>query len=243
MKVSLITLARGSHEALRRISLYYKSLDFGNIDWIVVDHASDPPLHIEGATVVRHDDKTPWILATLRNLGAKYSRGRFLMFIGADAWIGPDWLKFVRHRNDDFALFSRDYADLNEFGELSLLSGEWPNPFGGVIWVSRDVFDYLNGFDTRFDQILCEDSDFRNRYFDSYIGIDMYGQIRFPSIGIGPKIYCWPEKGDVRRPNFITDTPNDLVDRDRAARITNSSLRYYKVRMNDMGSGERYGNH
>jgi len=237
-RVSIITACRNSHEALGRIIKYYNAIGFpADIEWIIVDHCSEPKLAVSftdvtfPVCVVRYDDCTPWIQATLFNLGASCAHGEYLMFLGIDSWVSPEWISFAMLRDDNFALFEKKVALLDKGGGITLLPDEkYMN--SGVAWVSRSVFEYLGGFETELDGLCFEDTDFRFRYVNEFATVGADYRPQPGPISLGPHVFTSPEKGSGKRPDFLHREAKKGQDINEAEGIMNKPdrLRYFAAK-------------
>ena len=158
MRVSIITPCRNSHEALRRIILYYNKYGLpANMEWIVVDHASEPVLHMEGANfnckVIRHDDSSPWIIPTLTNRGVEASSGEYIMQLDIDRFVSLSWINFAKESTDQWAVFKKKTAMLDENGKLKVLGGVGAHSSRN--WFSRTLACSSNRRKLTVSQMAC----------------------------------------------------------------------------------------
>ena len=84
-KVSIVIPVYQSHEALRRQALYWQSLNLpDDVEIIIVDDGSDPPLEADGVRFVRTNRNLAWTQDLGRNQGAEAARGDILLMTDID---------------------------------------------------------------------------------------------------------------------------------------------------------------
>ena len=187
MKVSIIIPVLDSHEILRRQLLNFENMGVpGDIEIIIVDDGSDPPLEYNGPLdikILTTNDKRPWTWALARNLGAKMAQGEYLFMYDLDHFITGNTLDYVRNFKGDKIQFTREFAILDEDGEFNqdleaLIEYGFPreryknrkfslSPLPNNFVMKRSIFRELNGY--REDLIgkpypQGEDSDFKRRW-------------------------------------------------------------------------------
>lgn len=203
MKVSIIIPIFNSNEALRRQILYLNSLNMP--DWVEVlfiDHQSEEPASfmikpVFNTKIILNPDPRPWAIASCFNMGARNAKGDYLLFTGIDHMINKPFLIWARKTMLDYAVFNRNYAILNEDGNLQSMN-TYAKPVSKN-WISRKSFYEIDGFDQRYDILGGEDLDFLKRYI-KYIGDD---KKRDDFVPIEPFLYMYPEKGNKDRPDFL----------------------------------------
>ena len=158
MKVSILMFIRDSHEMLRRQIIHMNSLKIPLwAELIIVDHANTPPLEFVvkpnfNAKIVRCEDRTPWIIPTLINLGRKHCCGEYIQIIGVDHMLSYDWIRAVGKTKEQYAHFTRYYALLNVKGEIEPVfkdngRAEFMSGSCGVKLVKMSIWDALGGYD------------------------------------------------------------------------------------------------
>lgn len=86
MQVSAIIVTRNRPALLARAIESVRAQDHADIELVVVDNASDPPLSLAGARVVRSDEMLS--AARARNLGMDHAGGQVLCFLDDDdCWL------------------------------------------------------------------------------------------------------------------------------------------------------------
>jgi len=168
---------------------------------------------------VRTEDATPWILATLCNMGADIASGEYLTFWGIDTFPSVEWCDWAKLTELEYAVFPRKQAMLDEGGNLGILDGYGFRSSRN--WVSRDVFEAIGAFNTTFDGLCYEDSFFALRY------MELRG--RNARKVIGPEVYCFPEKGDKRRPSFLHEEPKPDIQKKDIRKLVNSKLTRFQL--------------
>jgi len=204
----LITFCRDSQEAFNRVVRHYNTLNIPDaIEWVIIDHCSKPELEFETepnfrTSLSKYENCKFHIYSSLRNYGVEQARGDYLVFFGIDTWISSEWIRFALFRTDKYAVSPRNRAMLDENGKLTVLKDQLFMD-SGADWISREVFDCLGGFDVDLDEICFEDTDFRMRYLNHFATINHQGKVSMPEMSLAPRIYTWPEKGQLGRPNFL----------------------------------------
>lgn len=169
MQVSVIIPTYNEAENLPNLLDCLKRQTFRDFEIIVADNKStDETCAIAekyGAKVVEGG-----LPAEGRNNGARHAQGEILVFLDADALCGDDFLeKNIRSfvaRMGEFAMpriktSSGDFRDKIIFGfhDFWLLATKKIKPFtmGFSIFIRRDIFEKINGFDEKMN--LGEDAD------------------------------------------------------------------------------------
>ncbi|TBT82655.1 glycosyltransferase [Propioniciclava sinopodophylli] len=153
---------------------------------IVSDYGSTHPEPVEqvalesGATYVYSDVRDePWSRSRALNAGFAVAQGQVLLCTDADMLFSPDSLRLVsdwviRFPNTTALIECRDlpfgWDDdhvaahgfmFDEFESNAKLRGRWG--MGGLVAVSRDVYDRVRGLDERMHTYGAEDLDFGQR--------------------------------------------------------------------------------
>jgi len=120
MKLSVIIPVLNSHEIVRRQSLYFAKMKLpDSVEVIFVDDGSDPPIESDVARIVRTNDRRPWTQPKARNIGAMHAKGEFLIFTDIDHIVTQEAIAHGREYPYDFGRFYREFAILDEEGNLS----------------------------------------------------------------------------------------------------------------------------
>ena len=107
--------------------------------------------------------------AANRNNGAKFARGKWLVFTDDDCLPDPQWLeayaKAIVDEHSHKVFEGRTYVDRprKSLGEVSPI-----NEAGGYLWscnfsIEKQLFESINGFDERFPYAAMEDVDLNYR--------------------------------------------------------------------------------
>jgi hypothetical protein len=166
------------------------------IEVIFVDDFSLPPLTISvepefNLKLIRHADARPWTIAGAFNLGAETAKGQYMIFMGIDHMLSKPAIQFALDSVEEYAIVPKKYALLNDGGVLQRISGGY-SP-SAKWWISRNLFDKLNGFDAKkYVGRGGEDLDIlrRSRLNRNQVVADTF-------------IYALPYPPDPRRPNDI----------------------------------------
>lgn len=129
MKLSIIISVLNSQEAFRRQCIYWKSHALASdIEFIIIDDGSDIPLTdtvgVPNLQIIRRepiliDGKRPWTVELARNLGARQSKGEYLLMTDIDYIIPKDAIETVYTLQEDKAGFHRSFGVLDERGTLT----------------------------------------------------------------------------------------------------------------------------
>jgi glycosyltransferase involved in cell wall biosynthesis len=182
MKVSIIIPALNEEEMLPRLLESIKIQGFDDYEVIVADaHSRDRTREIAagfGCRVV--DGGLP---AVGRNAGAAVAQGEFLFFLDADVILPPGFIRNVYDEMQDryIDLATCEIRPLSDYQldriihrmiNLAVLLNLWMDPkaFGFCIFVTRRLFQRVNGFDETI--YVAEDNDFVKRG-------SVYSQLRY----------------------------------------------------------------
>jgi hypothetical protein len=124
MRLSIITAVLNSPEVVRRHSIYYRNMPLpDDVEWIVVDDKSIPPLNpadydLPRMTIVQHMLPGIWTQPAARNFGAKHAVGDYLLCTDIDHILTLDLINFARTTDFDFVKLRREVAVLDEQGRF-----------------------------------------------------------------------------------------------------------------------------
>jgi len=120
IKLSIIIPVLNSHEIVRRQIEHFKKMDLpDDVEIIIVDDGSDPPLEGEGVEIIATNDTRPWTQPKARNIGAAAARGEVLLFTDIDHIISRVAVDFGRDFKYDYGRFYRELGGLNEYGDFT----------------------------------------------------------------------------------------------------------------------------
>lgn len=130
MKLSIVTAVLNSPEVVRRHILHYKNMPLpDDVEWILVDDKSDPPLlklqeefpedyTLPNLKIYRHDRPGIWTQPAARNFGAKRATGDKLLCTDIDHILTKELIDFALTTEYDFCKLKREVAVLNEEGKF-----------------------------------------------------------------------------------------------------------------------------
>jgi hypothetical protein len=111
-----------SPEVVRRHVLHYQAMPLpDDVEWIVVDDKSNPPLKQEDyllprMKIVYHTLPGIWTQPAARNFGAKHAIGERLLCTDIDHILTRELIDFARTTDFDFVKLRREVAVLDENG-------------------------------------------------------------------------------------------------------------------------------
>ena len=167
MKVSIINAVLNSPEVVKRQILHYNKIGLpGDVELIIVDDGSKPPLKIEVEpqftfSLYATNDYRPWTQPAARNFGAKKAKGEYLILTDIDHIISKEVIEAARNAQADVVRFKREAGILDEKGSFT----QWMDalrkygfnrgklkiaPHGNSYIFKRDLFLELGGVDERF---------------------------------------------------------------------------------------------
>jgi glycosyltransferase involved in cell wall biosynthesis len=125
VRLSIVIPVLNSHEIVRRQILHFKKMNLpDDVELIIVDDGSDPPLEIEDAEeieaeIVRTNDRSPWTQPKARNIGAIRATGETLLFTDIDHIVTKPAIEMGRNYPYDYGKFKRELGVLDEGGTFS----------------------------------------------------------------------------------------------------------------------------
>lgn len=123
--VSIITAVLDSPEIVRRHMLHYQAMPLpDNVEWIIADDKSTPPLcqvdyDLPRLTIVRHTRPGIWTQPAARNFAVKHARGEMLICTDIDHIISQELLTCVATTPYDVVRFRREAGVLDEYGHFT----------------------------------------------------------------------------------------------------------------------------
>jgi len=210
MKVSLIIPVLNSHEVVRRQILHYEKIGLPeDVELIFVDDGSDPPIETDSniCTILQTNDTREWTWPVARNFGAKHARGEYFIMADLDHIVTREIIDTVRNFDGDFVRFHRQFAILDEDGNLSqdrdvLRSYGLPDrydlkltPHRNQFAIHKDLYWKMGGF--REDRIGMpypqrEDGDFAKQWRQLYEQGDVRDFDDLHGLEKRPTIYMFP---------------------------------------------------
>ena len=163
MKLSIVIPVLNSHEIVRRQSLYYKKMRLPkDVELILVDDGSSPPLESSVAKVITTNDYRSWTQPKARNIGASEAKGEFILFTDIDHIVTREAIDQARTGRYDYGRFRREFGVLMKDGDVSqrygvLMGYGVPGPrlqSRGLkischtlsMFIRRSVFEDIGGF-------------------------------------------------------------------------------------------------
>jgi hypothetical protein len=159
-RVSILFLVFESYEMVRRQVLYLNSLNLSKeFEVIFADDGSNPPVilydkpNFSYKMVYRERTKS-WTIPKIINYAASFAKGVYLMFLGVDHILSPDWVDYALRSNSGYSVFCRKYALINASGNLLKIQyrGYGEDDFSDCFvdytslgWVRRNHFVKLEG--------------------------------------------------------------------------------------------------
>ena len=130
MKLSIIISVLNSHEILRRQLLHYGKMDLpDDIDFIIMDDCSDPPLHlvpqmfpncnIKNLWIYPTNDSREWTVAPARNAAARISTAPYYLMTDLDHFWLKDAVMEAYNFTEDRMAFQRYFGVLDEGGNFT----------------------------------------------------------------------------------------------------------------------------
>ncbi len=160
--ISIIIPVLNSHEVLRRQVLHFEKMGLpDDVEIIIVDDGSDPPLQIDThlrLTLHRSNDFRPWTWAVARNTGAKLAKGEYFIMADLDHIISKEFIDATLAFKGDHIRINREFAVLDENGNLTQdreileqygLPKDKPlkfNPHRNQFAIHKDLYWKLGGY-------------------------------------------------------------------------------------------------
>lgn len=122
MRVSIIFAVLNSHEILKRQLIHFSKMGLpDNIEIIIADDGSDPPLGANGLrnlTLFQTNDFRPWTQPIARNKCAEIAKGEYLICTDIDHILVRKLIDTVLNADYDIIRFKREAAILDENGDF-----------------------------------------------------------------------------------------------------------------------------
>jgi len=213
-KLSVIIAVLDSHEVVKRQLLHFEKMMFDNVEFIIVDDGSDPPLDdwlVQNMDtpelnlrMAGTNDKRKWSQPCARNFGAKIAYSQKFLMTDIDHVLSKEAIQFCIDSDEDKVMFPRQWAILDKDGGINqshrILDtyGLSPKIFeerglnGGMhhntFMIKRSLFEKLGGYDESFcGKYGGDDTDFSNRYSQLHKKGEAKRHV------LGPSIYVFPD--------------------------------------------------
>jgi len=188
-RVSVVIPTRNRTDKLARCLESVSKSDYGNLEVIVVDDASEKPVgamlsgRFPNVRFIRNEERS--LLSCSRNSGAAESGGDYVLFLDDDNVIAPDMIRLLAETLDEsernavssplIFYLSRpttvwtSYITTSKFPGFYKLHTDIPPgeastfSFHNSFMVKKKVFDSLNGFDCANFPIRFGEVDFAHR--------------------------------------------------------------------------------
>jgi len=121
MRVSIVNAVLDSPEVVRRHVLHYQKIGLpDDVEWIIVDDGSEPPLpENDMYRLFQTNDKRAWTQPTARNIGVKHTKGEYLILTDIDHIISRDVIELARSTDADLIRFKRYAGVLDKNGDFT----------------------------------------------------------------------------------------------------------------------------
>lgn len=163
VKLSIIIPVFESYEALLRQSLYWQKLALpDDVEIIIIDDGSDPPLEAPGVTMLRSNSRLAWTQDLSRNQAAVQANGDCLLMTDIDHILSRDAIIAARAFTGARLQFPRYFGVLLEDGtftdDVDILieygfdprrlrrRGLYASFHGNTFAMPRAVFEELGGY-------------------------------------------------------------------------------------------------
>ena len=201
MKLSIIIPVLNSHEIVRRQIEHFKKMDLpDDVEIIIVDDGSDPPIESDDVEIIATNDKRLWTQPKARNVGASKAKGEVLLFTDIDHIIDKKAVNFGRIFPYDYGRFYRELGLLDLTGNFTQEPKElmhWgvslEKAHGDLhigchvlsMYIKKDVFKDVGGFREKIGKHPThDDGDMKRK-------LNRNGYIKCPD-NERPKIYMIP---------------------------------------------------
>jgi len=179
MKLSIIIPVLNSHEIVRRQIEHFKKMNLpDDVEIIIVDDGSDPPLESEDVKIVQTGDKRPWTQPKARNIGSSKATGETFLFTDIDHVVDERAVDFGREFKYDYGRFKRELGVLDESGDLTQdpdILIDWGVPEAKATgnlhigchvmsqYIKSEVFSKTGGFREKLTQHPTHDDGYMKR--------------------------------------------------------------------------------
>jgi ADP-heptose:LPS heptosyltransferase len=170
--VSIIILAWNNLEYTKKCIDSIRKNTKVKYQLVVVDNGSSDRTCQYLETVLKDDDV---LIRNARNigfssgnnLGARVARGEYLCFLNNDCEVSEGWINQLFDASKDLGLVGPSMGQVApdfqkkefKFVGFAREDNEWSYIEGWCLFLRREIFNFVGGFDTKFDPYLCEDAD------------------------------------------------------------------------------------
>ncbi len=165
MQLSIVNAVLNSPEIVRRHVIHYKKMPLPyNVEWIIIDDGSDPPIEFNNMYRVYYtNDKRPWTQPAARNHGVRKAVGDYVLCLDIDHIVPKETIDFLlTDHGYDIIRFRRECGVLDENGDFTQdinVMREWglePErgiklpPHGNSYAFRRDLYLELGGVSEQY---------------------------------------------------------------------------------------------
>lgn len=166
MRISIVTAVKNRPIHISKSAAAISASEL-HCEHIIVDWASDPPVHREELPkdkriiLIRVDKNLPWWLAGAYNLGFAIASGEVVLKSDADILLGPKFLSQIIE-NSSHADFSCGRLTMQDYALDSSLF-----PSSGLFWAKRQALINVRGFNPLIFGWGWDEIDLYTRLFSS----------------------------------------------------------------------------
>jgi glycosyltransferase involved in cell wall biosynthesis len=158
MRASIVIAVLNSHEVVRRQILHFENMPLPeDVELIIVDDGSSPPIEVNGHMVYKTNDFRPWTQPEARNKGVEFAKGEYVICTDIDHILVKETIETVLNTKYDVVRFKRCVGVLDENGDFSMdremleaygyprNRGERISAHGNSYAIKRELFLKLGG--------------------------------------------------------------------------------------------------
>ena len=170
--VSIVILCRNNLEYTKKCIESIRKNTEVSYQLVVVDNGSSDGTCQYLEIVLKDRDVLIWNpknigFSSANNLGARVASGEYLCFLNNDCEVGSGWVRQLLEAAKNSALVGASVFCLQpdframtfKFVGTGKEDNEWSYIEGWCLFLKREIFNFVGGFDTRFDPYLSEDAD------------------------------------------------------------------------------------
>jgi len=206
MKLSIIFPVLNSHEFVRRQIKYLSKLNLEDVEVLIMDDGSNPPLmtRSKAVKIIPTNDYRQWTQEIARNSGAKIAKGKNLILMDIDHILTQDAIDFCKDFDGDKVNFVRRFGILDENGNVDCTKETIKKAGVRRKWIPRQGLRYVPGHRNNF----C----MRKQLFWRLGGYKEHLAGKAYPYGGGPDAKWWAKWRLLRRNNRVVDCDyNPLV--------------------------------